>query len=616
MNLTLSAPTVVISSTTSAELQSYRERAASWRSDTVTVIGADLSDVTLSDLAAASEVAGDASFGRVVESIRQARSGKFAVIPSLRAAPSVMAEFLRHEMIDGWLYVRQSDGYLQPFLVVDVRITESRNREKPALQITLTADDLTEKSGRRNTSLYFDASEVARKKPADILLAAGALKETAALRAEYEERRAAFESVIGSGFAAQYRFTGRPLRSGDSWMQPNPRSGVKVVHDIAPAEVPPLRGQAPSVLHGPHDDAVGPVPQVTALRVFDLGTHDTLVVNTADLTEYTYDKSLREKLILPADQRELLDVLTADVSMFVGDIVEGKSAGNVILAKGRPGIGKTLTAEVYAEITERPLYAIHTGTLGLDAETVRKRLQGVFERAKRWDAVLLLDEADVFVMERGANLNQNAIVAEFLRTLEYFDGLLFMTTNRASDIDDAILSRCAAIIDYRAPGPADARKVWQVLAENQGVVLEGDVLDELVAGFAGISPRDVKMLLRLALRVAAHRGQKLTVPLFAQCAMFRGLHFDAAAEAVAVGWSDDAHEALVDLLMEKRDAYPRDPHDISSDDLADAILADPRFQFRLRAPAHAGSIPDVDVLAVEHECTAPATRASGGTVAN
>ena len=32
------------------------------------------------------------------------------------------------------------------------------------------------------------------------------------------------------------------------------------------------------------------------------------------------------------------------------------------------------------------------------------------------------DEADVFVVRRGGNLEQNAIVAVFLRTLEYFDG--------------------------------------------------------------------------------------------------------------------------------------------------------------------------------------------------
>ncbi|NED68046.1 AAA family ATPase, partial [Streptomyces sp. SID10244] len=106
-----------------------------------------------------------------------------------------------------------------------------------------------------------------------------------------------------------------------------------------------------------------------------------------------------DKLVLPDDQRELLNILTTDISVFTGDIIDGKSAGNVILAMGRPGVGKTLTAEVYAEATGRPLYSIHSGSLGVTAELVRKNLEVIFDRAKRWDAVLLLDEADVFVME-------------------------------------------------------------------------------------------------------------------------------------------------------------------------------------------------------------------------
>ena len=38
----------------------------------------------------------------------------------------------------------------------------------------------------------------------------------------------------------------------------------------------------------------------------------------------------------------------------------------------------------------------------------------------------------------------NAVVGVFLRVLEYFNGLLFLTTNRIDDIDEAIVSRCIA----------------------------------------------------------------------------------------------------------------------------------------------------------------------------
>lgn len=174
-----------------------------------------------------------------------------------------------------------------------------------------------------------------------------------------------------------------------------------------------------------------------------------------------------------------------------------------------------------------PLYSIHSGVLGTTAPDVRQNLEEAFTRAQRWGAVLLLDEADVFVLARGTDITQNAVCAEFLRTLEYFDGLLFMTTNRSDDIDDAIISRCAALIDYKVPGPKDARLIWKVLAAENDITLSESLLDALIEGLPTASPRDIKMLLRLTVRMAVSRGEDLSAELFARCAMFRGLHFGA-----------------------------------------------------------------------------------------
>jgi SpoVK/Ycf46/Vps4 family AAA+-type ATPase len=241
------------------------------------------------------------------------------------------------------------------------------------------------------------------------------------------------------------------------------------------------------------------------------------------MTRYEYDKSLRDKLVLPDHHRDLLDVLTSDINDYVDDIIEGKSAGNIIMCKGHWGVGKTLTAEVYAELIERPLLAVHSGQLGTSASSIEKTLKNVFSQAKRWNAVLLLDEADVFVSKRGGNVEHNAIVAEFLRSMEYFDGLMFMTTNRPDDIDEAILSRCAAIIDYTLPDKAHLTKIWKVMNEQFKSKLSDEMIDKLVAKYPDISPRDVKHLLRLAIRVSVKMEEPLDMEMFRRCAMFRAL---------------------------------------------------------------------------------------------
>jgi SpoVK/Ycf46/Vps4 family AAA+-type ATPase len=91
---------------------------------------------------------------------------------------------------------------------------------------------------------------------------------------------------------------------------------------------------------------------------------------------------------------------------------------------------------------EKPLYPITCGDLGSSADDVEKNLKKHFTLASRWDCVMLLDEADVFLAKRMLeNLQRNSIVSVFLRMLEYYKGLLFLTTNRVGTFDEAFTSR-------------------------------------------------------------------------------------------------------------------------------------------------------------------------------
>ena len=78
---------------------------------------------------------------------------------------------------------------------------------------------------------------------------------------------------------------------------------------------------------------------------------------------------------------------------------------------GPPGVGKTLTAETVAEYTQKPLYPINIGELTSE-ESIVEKLQKHFSRASRWDAVLLLDEADVLLEKRSyEDIHRNGIVS-------------------------------------------------------------------------------------------------------------------------------------------------------------------------------------------------------------
>ncbi|OTA67275.1 P-loop containing nucleoside triphosphate hydrolase protein, partial [Hypoxylon sp. EC38] len=133
------------------------------------------------------------------------------------------------------------------------------------------------------------------------------------------------------------------------------------------------------------------------------------------------------------------------------DIIRGKGKGLIILLHGAPGVGKTTTAEGIAELFDKPLFQITCGDLGTTAREVEAALETNFALANKWGSILLLDEADVFLARRTPqDFKRNGLVAVFLRVLEYYAGILFLTTNRIGDFDEAFSSRIHISLHYPA----------------------------------------------------------------------------------------------------------------------------------------------------------------------
>jgi hypothetical protein len=171
-----------------------------------------------------------------------------------------------------------------------------------------------------------------------------------------------------------------------------------------------------------------------------------LEFTVSGIRDVEWNEGAYDSLVLPENHKSIVKSLVTShkfsAAKNIDDVISGKGKGLVAVLHGPPGTGKTLTAEGIAELLKCPLYMVSAGELGTDSRVLERTLTDILDIAHAWGAVLLLDEADVFLEKRSIHdIHRNALVSVFLRLLEYFQGILFLTTNRVETFDDAFQSR-------------------------------------------------------------------------------------------------------------------------------------------------------------------------------
>jgi hypothetical protein len=164
------------------------------------------------------------------------------------------------------------------------------------------------------------------------------------------------------------------------------------------------------------------------LHGYSLKDKEWLMFHLEMTKDVEWDDDAFKSLVLPQEQEHLKDLILAVAKAqskrldAFDDVVQGKGRGIIMQLSGPPGVGKTLTAESVAEVMKVPLYVMSAGDLGMNADSVENSLKNILRMVPKWGAVLLLDEADVFMETRAAtDLARNELVSIFLQMLEYYE---------------------------------------------------------------------------------------------------------------------------------------------------------------------------------------------------
>lgn len=226
-----------------------------------------------------------------------------------------------------------------------------------------------------------------------------------------------------------------------------------------------------------------------------------------------------KNLVLPPGRKELLQSLVEahHQGLDFDDFVKGKGHGLVVNLFGPPGVGKTFSAEATSEHVRKPLYLVGGGDLGTKASELDAALERIFDVATAWKAIVLIDEADVFLEQRSLHeIERNAMVAVFLRHIEYYRGILFLTTNRVQAFDEAFLSRIHVALHFHELSESSKEQVWAAFIAKLGA--SADLTQEQIQELAkrDVNGRQIKNAARTAQSLALGREEKLSFGHFVE----------------------------------------------------------------------------------------------------
>jgi AAA+ superfamily predicted ATPase len=215
-------------------------------------------------------------------------------------------------------------------------------------------------------------------------------------------------------------------------------------------------------------------------------TSDEVKTKISSYFQKYQPKQTLDDVIIPAGDKQLISQIITkcrsdkrrDMEKW-GFNVESNKQGVVLLLYGPPGTGKTYTAGAIANELRRDLVSLNVPELrnkyyGETEKLIKKAFCEMREMAAkdRNTPVFLLNEADQLIHKRIANTStcstiENSIQSIILEELETFPGILILTTNLESSLDEAFFRRFDLKFKFKQPDLDSRMKLWRLYLKKE-----------------------------------------------------------------------------------------------------------------------------------------------------
>jgi len=191
-----------------------------------------------------------------------------------------------------------------------------------------------------------------------------------------------------------------------------------------------------------------------------------------------------------------------------------RGSGVVALFAGPSGTGKTMAAEIIASETGMELYKIDlSSVVSKYIGETEENLERIFTEAEHSNAILLFDEADAVFGDRSSVSDStdryaNVEVNYLLQRVESYDGVVLLTTNYESNIDNAFMRRIDHNVSFKRPQKETRLAIWKNIFPDETPV--GDIDWEFLASFK-LTGGDIRTIAQTAAILAANDTKEVTM---------------------------------------------------------------------------------------------------------
>jgi SpoVK/Ycf46/Vps4 family AAA+-type ATPase len=196
-----------------------------------------------------------------------------------------------------------------------------------------------------------------------------------------------------------------------------------------------------------------------------------------------------------------------------------------LLFWGPPGTGKTAFAQYLAQSLDKELIVRRASDLlSMFVGGTEHNIREAFEQADQEDAILLLDEADSFFIDRTRAQRswETSQTNELLTQMENHHGILICCTNQLASLDHAVLRRFAWKVRFQAPTAEGRLRIYRRYFDSAENPVSAACLEQ-VARMESLTPGDMKAVwVRFRFRPAAEWNHAEIVQALAEEVAYRG----------------------------------------------------------------------------------------------